>query len=211
MILQTRRKLGENYFRNKEASLLLTPPAKSDWIMSPQRLTSGTKNNYFWLQKAVFTCFFIRFVQFLVKDKVTALSHMRFYLFPFCQRLSSNLSWCQHRIGLLLKMWYFAVSTPYGLNQLLGFQTKKNWKVENAKPFLLRDVCVLLTFIANKKRNPKLQKLDRDCKLKLSISLLLQLYQFFDQSRFDQLIKAVSEDKAHASGSKSAVCEILLL
>ena len=54
------------------------------------------------------------------------------------------------------------------------------------------------------KRNPKLQKLDRDCKLKLSLSLLLQLDQFFDQSRIDQLIKAVSEDKAHASGSNSA-------
>ena len=49
-----------------------------------------------------------------------------------------------------------------------------------------------------------MQKLDRDCKLKLSLSLLLQLYQFFDQSRFDQLIKAVSEDKAHASRSNSA-------
>ena len=175
---------------------------------APRDSLVGQKTITFDCKKAVFTCFFIRFVQFLVKDKVIALSHKRFYLFPFCQRLCSNLSWCQHRIGLLLKMWYFVVSTPYGLNQLLGIQTKpkcsnKIEKVENAKPFLLRDVCVLLTFIANKKRNPKLQKLDRDCKWKLSLSLLSQLDQFFDQSRFDQLIKAVSENEAHASRSNS--------
>ena len=214
MILQTRRKLGENYFRNEEASLLLTPPAKSDWIMSPQRLTSGTKNNDFWLQKAVFTCFNIRFVQFLVKDKDTALSHMRFYLFPFCQRLSSNLSWCQHRIGLLLKIWYFVVSTPYGLNQLLGIQTKpkcsnKIEKVENAKPFLLRDVCVLLIFIANKKAESQIAKVGPRLQIKT-----FPFSSFTARSIFWP-IKIWSADQScfwrQGSCFRIKLCEILLL
>ena len=130
---------------------------------APRDSLVGQKTITFDCKKTVFTCFFIRFVQFLVKDKVIALSHKRFYLFPFWQRLSSNLSWCQHRIDLLLKMWYFVVSTPYGLNQLLGIQTKpkcsnKIEKVENAKPFLLRDVCVLVIFIANNKAEPQIAK-----------------------------------------------------
>ena len=139
---------------------------------------------------------------------VTTLAHMRFYLFPFCQRFSSNLSSCQHRIGPLVKMWYFVVSIPYGLNQLLGIQTKpkcsKIGKVENARSYFCSEMNVFCWFLLQtKKRNPKLQKLDRDCKLKLSLSLLSQLYRFFDQSRCDQLIKALSENKAHSSGSNS--------
>ena len=135
---------------------------------------------------------------------------MSFYWFPFCQTFSSHLSWCQHRIGLLVKMWYFFVSIPFGLNQLFGIQTKlkcsnKIGKVENGRSYFCSEMSVSCWYLLQTiKRNPKLQKLDRDCKLKLSLSLLLQLDQFFDQSRIDQLIKAVSEDKAHASGSNSA-------
>ena len=72
MILQTRRKLVENYFRNEETSLLLTPPAKSDWIMSPQRLTSGTKTITFDCKKLFLLASI--FVQFLIKDMVTTYS-----------------------------------------------------------------------------------------------------------------------------------------
>ena len=145
---------------------------------------------------------------------VTTLAHMRFYLFPFCQRFSSNLSSCQHRIGPLVKMWYFVVSIPYGLNQLLGIQTKpkcsnKIGKVENAKLFLLRDVCVLLIFIANNKAEPQIAKVGPRLQIKTSP------FSSFTARSIFWPIKIWSADQScfwrQGSCFRIKLCEILLL
>ena len=164
MILQTRRKLSENYFRNEETSLLLTPPAKSDWIMSPQRLTSGTKTITFDCKKLFLLASIFILFRFSYKTclQLTALSQMRF---PFCQKFSSfkfvlaPTSYWSARQNVIFRCQH----PIYGLNQLLGIQTKPKCsnrigKVENAKLFLLRDVCVLLIFIANNRAEPQIAK-----------------------------------------------------
>ena len=138
---------------------------------------------------------------------------MRFYLFPFCHRFSSNLSWYRYRIGLLVKMWYSLTSSYMNWINSLVFKPSQNVKIKLKKLKMLSLFCSEMYvswwyLLQTIKRNPKLQKLDRDCKSKLFLSLLSQLDRFFYQSRCDQLIKAVSENKAHASGSNSVrLCE----
>ena len=86
------RRFSYHYFCSEEILLLLTPPAASDWIMSPSRLIVGQKQLL--LEKKWFT-------QFLTRDMVTALSQL-------CISISSPKS------DLFLK--FVPVSTSYFSN-----------------------------------------------------------------------------------------------
>ena len=113
------RRFSKNYFCSEEISLfLLTPPAASDWIMSPPRLIMGQK---LLLTKNWFT-------QFLTRDMVTALSQLcisisspKSDLFLKCVPVSTSyFSVCQN---VTFHCWHPTCSMAFNLK----YQNKRNF------------------------------------------------------------------------------------